>query len=668
VSFARATLRVSRPRHFARVPDVAYVTFLTHTCPVGVRRQDSVLGNELAGYRIEVLIGRGGMGAVYRAEELGLGRKVALKVIAPELAEDERFRERFLRESRIAASLDHPHIVPIFKAGDEDGALFLAMRYVEGTDLAKLLRDEGALDPRRAVDLLEQVAEALDAAHEKGLVHRDVKPSNVLIARAAGTEHCYLADFGLTKRTGSLSGISAPGDVVGTLEYVAPEQITGDEVDARADLYSLAGVLYECLTGQPPFPRATDVALLWAHVHEEPRRASEARPELPKGIDGVLSRALAKEPARRFETAGELVASAGRALGVGEIALVPPSARRFALPLAVAIAVAAAAALAFVLLRDSGGGLSAVSPNSVGVVDPATNELVAEIPVGIDPESVAVGEGAVWVANVADETVSRIDPVTRERGRTIDVGDYPSDVVVADGTVWVALGALAELTRIDPSQDQAATPIPALGPSIPCGAPRASLAAGDGAVWFACQAADLGRIDIRSGRARRVGLEAGLLTSPSAVLPEFADIGFGLGSLWIVNRAANSVIEVDTATVQRLRDLTVGNTPTAIAVGSDSLWVANFEDDAVTRVSIPGRGQTPTLTAIPVGDGPVDIAFGEDAVWVVSSLDRRLTRIDPESGDVTARIDVGNEPQRVAAGAGGVWVTVRAAESEAEDG
>ncbi len=280
-----------------RARDVANVTSLTHTCAVGVGRStDAVVGSELAGYHIEALIGRGGMGAVYRAEELTLGRKVALKVIAPELAEDSRFRERFLRESRIAASLDHPHIVPIFKAGDDDGALFLAMRYVEGTDLAKLLREGGAMAPRRAIDLLEQVAEALDAAHEKGLVHRDVKPSNVLMAVAGGKEHCYLADFGLTKRTGSLSGISAPGDVVGTLEYVAPEQITGGDVEARADLYSLGCVLYECLTGQPPFPRATDVALLWAHVHEDAQRPSEVRPELPKAIDAVFTRALAKEP------------------------------------------------------------------------------------------------------------------------------------------------------------------------------------------------------------------------------------------------------------------------------------------------------------------------------------------------------------------------------------
>jgi YVTN family beta-propeller protein len=578
------------------------------------KSSDAVVGSELAGYLIEALIGRGGMGAVYRAEELALGRKVALKVIAPELAENDRFRERFLRESRIAASLDHPHIVPIFKAGDEDGSLFLAMRYVEGTDLAKLLREGGALDSRRAIALLEQVAEALDAAHEKGLVHRDVKPSNVLVAVAAGTEHAYLADFGLTKRTGSLSGVSAPGDVVGTLEYVAPEQITGAEVDARADLYSLACVLYECLTGQPPFPRATDVALLWAHVHEEPRPASEVRPELPRPVDAVFARALAKDPARRQGSGGELVSATRTALGLVDAASTAPASRlRSWAPAAAVLAVVGVFAVAFLLTRDS-GGLSTVSPNAVGVVDPGSNKLVAEVDVGIDPEAVAVGEGAVWVANVEDETVSRIDPVTRERGRTIDVGGYPSDVIVGSGTVWVALGALAELTRINPEQNEAATSVPALGPGVPCGRPQASLAIGDGAVWFACRAVDLGRFDLPNGPARQVGLEADLLTSPSSVSPEFSDIAFGLGALWIVNYAANEVIELDTATIQRQGETTVGRAPSAIAVGGDSLWVANFEDDTVTRIAIPEQGQTATLTHIPVGDGPIDVAFGEGGV------------------------------------------------------
>ncbi|HEY6076862.1 MAG TPA: serine/threonine-protein kinase, partial [Gaiella sp.] len=336
-------------------------------------------GTMVAGYRIEALIGRGGMGAVYRAAEEGLGRKVALKVIAPELAQDERFRERFLRESRIAASLDHPHVIPIYQAGDEDGLLFLAMRYVEGSDLAKVVAENGALEPKRAVDLLSQIAEALDAAHEKGLIHRDVKPSNVLIAESAGREHCYLGDFGLTKRTGSLSGVSVAGEIVGTLEYVAPEQITGNALDERADVYSLGCVLYECLTGQSPFPRATDVALLWAHVHEEPTPPSKARDDLPKELDTVLTRALAKEPGRRYRSAGELLAATRSALRLGDAPAAPSGRSRSRLGIAaVVVLLVVAAVAAFVLSRDS-SGLSSVSPNAVGVIDAASNKLVAEV-------------------------------------------------------------------------------------------------------------------------------------------------------------------------------------------------------------------------------------------------------------------------------------------------
>jgi streptogramin lyase/predicted Ser/Thr protein kinase len=631
---------------------------------VGAQKGFDAAGTEFGGWTIEAMVGKGGMGAVYRAEERGLGRKVALKVISSDLAEDSRFRERFLRESRVAASLDHPHVVPIFQAGEENGALFIAMRYVDGTDLSKLLEREGALAPARAISLLEQVAEALDAAHERGLVHRDVKPSNVLITVAAGKEHCYLADFGLTKRTGSLSGVSAPGDVVGTLEYVAPEQITGGDVEERADVYSLACVLYECVTGQSPFPRATDVALLWAHVHEEPRRPSEVRPELPRPLDAVLSRGLAKDPERRHASAGELVAEARVSLGLAETPPQRPTRRR-RIAVGALLAVAATAAGALLLMRGS-AGLTAVSPNSVGMIDPATNELVAEVAVGIDPGSVVAAESAVWVANAEDETVTRIDPRARERGRTVGVADFPSDVAAGGGSVWVALGALAEVVRVDPAQSDPAPPFPALDEGTRCGAPGASVAYGGGAVWFVCAKGELGRIEPRTGRGRSIGLTAGVLESTSPVAPEFSDLAFGLGSLWIVNRAANTIVEVDPATNRKQRELTVGRAPDAIAVGANALWVANFEDDTVSRLAIAGRGQPPITRTFPVGDGPVDVAVGEGGVWVASKLDRAVTRLDPATGQEIATIELGNEPQRLAAGLGGVWVSVRA--PEAADG
>jgi len=280
---------------------------------------DTRIGSTLLGYRIETLLGRGGMGVVYRAYDARLKRNVALKLVAPELSEDERFRGRFLAETELAAALEHPNVVPIYDAGEVDGQLYLAMRYVEGWDLKSLLQTEGALEPKRALAICAQIAGALDAAHERGLVHRDVKPSNVLLD---AKEHAYLADFGLTRRLAEQGLPAGPGLSLGTPAYVSPEQIEGGEVDGRADLYSLGCLLYECLTGQVPFARDSELALLWAHVHEPPSKPSGHRPELPEAIDAVLARALAKDPDDRYSTCAELVEAAREALGLREVMLV----------------------------------------------------------------------------------------------------------------------------------------------------------------------------------------------------------------------------------------------------------------------------------------------------------------------------------------------------------
>jgi serine/threonine protein kinase len=257
-------------------------------------------GDEFAGCRIEAVAGRGGMGVVYRATQLRLGRPVALKLLPPDRASDPEFRERFERESRMAASIDHPNVIPVYAAGEEHGSLYLVMRYVGGTDLQALLRAEGALEPTRAAELVAQVAAALDAAHAAGLVHRDVKPANVLLA----DEHAYLSDFGLTRLAGSDTNLTESGRWIGTVEYCSPEQLRGDRTDALADVYSLGCVLFAALTGTPPFAHGTVPATMLAHLHDPPPRPSERG--TPREFDRVLARALAKDPERRYPSAGDL--------------------------------------------------------------------------------------------------------------------------------------------------------------------------------------------------------------------------------------------------------------------------------------------------------------------------------------------------------------------------
>ncbi|MEV5340336.1 serine/threonine-protein kinase [Streptomyces sp. NPDC052676] len=283
-------------------------------------RPSGLIGAQIASYRIERVIGRGGMAVVYRARDLRLDRTVALKLIAPERARDDTFRRRFTHESRVAAAIDHPHIVPIYEAGETNGVLYIAMRYVSGQDLRAMLDREGPLPVATALRIATQVASALDAAHEHDLVHRDVKPGNILVA--AGTdsdhpEHVYLTDFGLTKRAQSLTGFTTDGEFVGTVDYMAPEQIAGRPVDGRCDLYSLACVVYECLVGGPLFQRDETVALLWAHQYDQPPALTERRPEIAPAADDVMARALAKVPEDRYGSCLEFVAALRVATGTG---------------------------------------------------------------------------------------------------------------------------------------------------------------------------------------------------------------------------------------------------------------------------------------------------------------------------------------------------------------
>ncbi len=277
-------------------------------------------GSVIGGFVVEEAAGRGGMGVVYRARQLRPERIVALKVISPEFAGDPAFQDRFKRESEIAAQIEHPNVIPVYAVGEEAGVLYIAMRFVVGTDLRATLTQAGRLEPQRAAAIVDQVAQALDAAHARGLVHRDVKPGNVLVSTDGGREHVYLTDFGLSRRVESSQGLTATGALVGTIDYIAPEQARGERVDARTDVYSLGCMLFHVLTGTVPFPRPNDVAKLYAHTAEPPPAARETVAELPPALDEVLARAMAKDPEDRYPSAGDLGRAALGAVGGGHVA------------------------------------------------------------------------------------------------------------------------------------------------------------------------------------------------------------------------------------------------------------------------------------------------------------------------------------------------------------
>ncbi len=415
---------------------------------------------EFAGYRIERVLGRGGMGIVYLARQPALDRLVALKVIRPDLADDPTFRARFRSESRTAAVIEHPHVVTVFGAGEADGLLYVAMRYVPGRDLGRIVSSEGPIAPEAAAGLIDQVAGGLDAVHAAGLVHRDVKPGNVIVGHdwADGAGVAFLADFGLAKAVASTSSLTATGELIGTVDYIAPEQIEGRRVDARTDVYALGCVLFHAVTGEVPFPQPESSAKLWAHLHEPPRTPGPRSASL----DPVIRRAMAKDPADRFPSAGDLgraalaavrheaVTEPERAVGAGEAApaetarLDPEPTpvrtrklaarrprrrrRRFALATGAVALIAAlgAAALIEVPRLSDGGGAPPAKQAGIEVPSLAGESLdVAEQrleDLGIHPSE--VGGGLFGVLIPADWNVCETQPAAGtsvRRGSTVQL-------------------------------------------------------------------------------------------------------------------------------------------------------------------------------------------------------------------------------------------------------
>ena len=383
-------------------------------------------GTEFAGYLLEGLAGRGGMGVVYRATDPALERTVAIKVMAPWLIEDEAAHRRFVRESRLAASIQHPNVIPIHAAGEHEGRAYIVMRFVEGSDLRAQIRREGGLPPERAARIVEQVAAGLDAAHRSGLVHRDVKPANVLLD---SDDHAYLTDFGLTRGDWSSSGPqpTESGVFVGTSDYVAPEQIRGGAVDARADIYSLGAVLYHALTGEAPFAGRNHEAILWAHLTEPPPAVGGAS----RRFDPVIARAMAKRPADRYPSAGDLgraavAAATGErvrareaAVGVGaaapddgsETMAVAAPHRRRRWWLAAAVAVPAAAAAFALTDRDSETPRAPPAPDPTARPTPSGPQ-VRMIPMRAKPVSLAAAGDRVWALVGRQTRLVSISPAT----------------------------------------------------------------------------------------------------------------------------------------------------------------------------------------------------------------------------------------------------------------
>jgi ABC-type branched-subunit amino acid transport system substrate-binding protein/predicted Ser/Thr protein kinase len=611
-------------------------------------------GDAFGEYRIEAPLGRGGMGVVYRATDLKLDRPAALKLVAPELAQDEAFRARFLKEPRLAASLDHPNVVPIYEAGERDGQLYVAMRYVDGSDLKTLLQREGRLAPERAIAVLAQVASALDAAHRRGLVHRDVKPANVLLDEDG---HGYLTDFGITKQLGAAA--TDTGQMIGTLGYSAPEQLRGEAVDGRADCYSLACALYECLAGDQPFRRDTEGATMWAHM-QDPPPPLRGHPRL----DPVLAKGLAKEPADRYPTCGALIEEAAKALGLSapaRRALVPPAiVRRRGAILVAGLVLLAASIGALVLTQTGGDGEEAPIENGVAALDASTGRITAQTRSRSVPGNVAVGEGAVWVLNGQDDSVSRLDPETKQVVKTFKPGGLPSEIAAGEGAVWVGnaggsegTNATVSVARIDPGTTKVTRTVrlPGSGEGVlpVAGLPR--LAVGAGAVWAINPGGSISRIDPGTGRrVARIDVES-----------EPHTIAAGREGVWFLSDS--SVMRIDPRTNRVTETIQAGEqTLWGVAVGAGSVWATARDSGLLWRIE---PGPDPVTRSIDVGVGTTFVAFGEGAVWTGNYVDGRVSRIDPRTNSVTARTPAGT-PQSLAAGAGAAWVSVAGGSNRSE--
>ena len=633
-------------------------------------------GAVVAGYRLEDRIGQGGMAVVYRAHDVRLNRRVALKLLAPALAGDAGFRQRFAGEALAAAAVDDPHIIPVFEAGEAAGVLFIAMRYVGGGDVLSLLRREGPLPLPRVVAIISPVASALDAAHAAGLVHRDVKPANMLLdVRAGRPDHVYLSDFGLSKTSLAGSGLTGTGHFIGTLDYVSPEQIQGRTVDGRADQYALACAVFELLSGEPPFGRDQGLAVVAQHLSAVPPLVRSRRPGLPGGVDRVLAQALAKAPSDRFASCGEFGEALRAALGLPSYDAGSADSPRGHTPTQVAALPTGPAVVAPERAQSGPPELAQSEPPGPGAGEPP----------GPRPET-APGRADAWAATV-DASRAEVLPRPAPGGSAPGPEPEPGQQAAGAGPDKAA-GAGPDKTAL-PGRGQPRGWRPGR---------RALVTAAAGTALAAAVIAVI--ISLQPTPARLQPTPVSLRSTPASLRPTPADLVPRSATAYVANLNDNTVTPIDLATGRAGTPIFVGigSYPGAVAITPDgkTAYVANISSDATLTpidlatgrtgtpiqlgpggahaiaVAITPDGKTAYLTEgtavsegtvtpidlvtgragtpIQVGIDPDSIAITPDgkAVYVPSFYDGTVTPIDVATGRVGTAIPAGSHPYAVA--------------------
>jgi serine/threonine protein kinase len=632
-------------------------------------------GSIFAGCRLEAIAGRGGMGVVFRATQLALERPVALKAIAPEFATDMQYRERFQRESHLAASIDHPNVIPVYEAGESGGTLYLIMRWVEGTDLRTLLTSSGRMSPGRAIRLLRPVASALAAAHRRGLVHRDVKPANVLITRGEeeDEDHIYLTDFGIARQTGGES-LTRTGLFVGTIDYAAPERISGARGDAPADIYSFGCMLFEAVTGHAPFDRPSDVSKMFAHLNDPIPSVRQEVDGVPDQLDRLITQAMAKRPEDRLASASELTGALGRVLqelDTAEREAAAPQNRADETKVRASPIVAESAAA----LTEPSGPAAALTEPSAPVTEPSapvtdpTEQPAAAL---TEPSGPVHEPGATAVdpsALVTDPTAPSRPPTAPSRPPTIP-RELPTRAARGRRrflALWVALiavlagaGVLALSLSVGSSHrgNSGATSTPAAssapnkvvingtglakGLTVDLSSPPGGISANAQGVWVSLP--DRGAVvhlDPSTGNQRRLttgGIPTAIAAGPSA--------------LWVAGTASNSLAQFNGDTGAQVAVANLSGTPTAIAVDphDSTAWVAD-SGGAITHVGTGGAViGTPAQSNPPASS----IGFGEGWVWATNGAAKGLIRVSLSSDGSSTAFSAGPDPVSVTFDKG-VW-------------